>query len=137
MDIQALGTVLLSDQPREDAKFYITHFGFEAVAELDWYVSLRHPQIPQLFLDLMNRNHPASAESLRGRPTSGVLLGLLVADVEAQAQRLQASGLLLSKAVTDEPWGQRRFQVEGPGGIVVEVLQRIPPDPEWLNQNGG
>lgn len=35
-----------------------------------------------------------------------------------------------------EPWGQRRFQVLGPDGLRVEVLQSVAPDPQWLADNG-
>jgi hypothetical protein len=35
-----------------------------------------------------------------------------------------------------EPWGQRRFQVTGPDGLVVEVLQPVDPSPEWLAEHG-
>lgn len=34
-----------------------------------------------------------------------------------------------------EPWGQYRFQLAGPQGLFVEVLQRVPPDPQWLRDN--
>jgi hypothetical protein len=35
-----------------------------------------------------------------------------------------------------EPWGQRRFQIAAPDGLLVEVLQRVAPDPAWLAENG-
>lgn len=137
MRLQSLGTVLLADHPAQAAQFYRQHLGFQPVAELDWYVSLQHPDLPNLFLDLIGRDHPASAESLRGQPTSGVLFGFVVDDVQAEEKRLRLAGVTLTKELTDEPWGQRRFQVAAPDGVVVEILQRIPPDPEWLRQQGG
>ncbi|MFP3713504.1 hypothetical protein [Puerhibacterium sp. TATVAM-FAB25] len=35
-----------------------------------------------------------------------------------------------------EPWGQRRFQVAGPAGLVVELVQQVAPDPEWSAAQG-
>ncbi|WP_162907582.1 hypothetical protein [Allorhizocola rhizosphaerae] len=35
-----------------------------------------------------------------------------------------------------EPWGRRRFQVAGPDGVFVEVLESVTPDPQWLAANG-
>ena len=134
MHITSQGTVLLSAQPRDEAQFYVRSFGFQVVAELDWYVSLQHPELPTLFLDFMDAEHPAAAERQRGQVTSGLLLAFIVADAHAEAQRLRALGLTLLKELVDEPWGQRRFQVAAPGNVVVEVLERIPPDPDWLRQ---
>lgn len=132
MQIKSQGTVLLSDDPQQDALFYVQHFGFRAVAELDWYVSLQHPDLPNLFLDFIRRDHPASAKSLRGEPTSGLLLAFVVADAAAEEKRLRLGGVTITKELTDEPWGQRRFQVAAPDGVVVELLQPIAPDPAWL-----
>ncbi len=136
MQISSQGTVLMSSHPAEAAQFYVRSFGFQLVAELDWYVSLQHPQLPTLFLDFMDAHHPAAAESQRGQATSGLLLAFVVADAHAEAARLRALGLTLLKEPTDEPWGQRRFQVAAPEHVVVEVLERIPPDPAWLRRQG-
>lgn len=136
MQIKSQGTVLLADTPKQDVHFYVQHLGFQAVAELDWYVSLQHPDLPHLFLDFIGRDHPAGAESLRGQPTSGILLAFVVADAAAEEQRLRRAGVTIAKALTDEPWGQRRFQVAAPAGVVVEILQPIAPDPAWLAAQG-
>jgi len=124
----------MSTNPSKDAQFYIRHFGFQPLVELDWYVSLHHPELSALFLDFIDCNHAATAESQRGHPTSGLLLGFVVADVHAEAQRLREIGLPFLKEPTDEVWGQRRFQVAAPGNVVVEILQRISPDPDWLKE---
>lgn len=135
--LQSLGTVLLTPTPRHDAPFYTTHLGFQPVAELDWYVSLQHPDLPNLFLDLMQADHPAAPESLQGQATAGLFLALVVTDAHAEARRLRQEGVQILKDVTDEPWGQRRFQVQAPGGVVVEFVQRIPPDEAWIQANLG
>lgn len=134
MNIESQSTVLMSANPRQDAQFYVQYFGFKAVAELSWFVSLQHSQLPHLFLDFIDFHHASTAESQRGQLASGVLLALIVADVNTEAQRLREQGLRLIKEPTDEPWGQRRFQVAAPNGVVVEVLQRIPPDAAWLKK---
>ena len=36
----------------------------------------------------------------------------------------------------DQPFGQRRFYVDAPDGVVVEFFQTIPPDPAWMKANG-
>ncbi len=43
-----------------------------------------------------------------------------------------AGGASVLKPLVTEPWGQRRVQVAGPEGLVIELVQPVEPDPEWL-----
>lgn len=134
MQIQSVGTVFLTPQPQQHAEFYVTHFGFTYAAKMDWYVSLQHPDLSDFFLDLMDGNHPATPATLHGQ-TATPFLAFIVSDAQAEAKRLEGAGLTLLKPMTDEPWGQRRFQVAGPNGAVIEIVQRIAPDAAWLKEN--
>ena len=60
------------------------------------------------------------------------MLALVVADVDDQHQRLVAGGGTVLKPLVTEPWGQRRVQVAGPEGLVIELVQPVEPDPAWL-----
>ncbi|WP_051812849.1 hypothetical protein [Kitasatospora sp. MBT63] len=84
--------------------------------DLGWYIGLHHPEHPRYVIDPVQRGHEAMPASFRGLPTGGLCLAFLV---EEAAQR-------------DEPWGQRRFNVLGPEGVLIEVVQPIAPGPEWL-----
>ncbi len=48
---------------------------------------------------------------------AGTLLAFLVADVDAEFERLRTAGLDVVIPLVIEPWGQRRFQVAGPDGL--------------------
>jgi hypothetical protein len=37
--------------------------------------------------------------------------------------------------MVDEPYGQRHFFCADPGGVLIDVIQTIPPDPAWLKAN--
>ena len=41
-----------------------------------------------------------------------------------------------SMAKDGEPWGQRRVQLAGPGGPVIELVQPVEPDREWVAAQG-
>lgn len=137
MQANGLGTVILTRTPRQDADLFVRHLGFSACAELDWFISLQHSGIPGFFLDLLDADHPSAPEAQRGRAADAVMIALLVDDAEVEAERLGAAGIALIKPLVDEPWGQRRFQIAGPAGTVIEIVQRIPPDPAWLAANMG
>jgi catechol 2,3-dioxygenase-like lactoylglutathione lyase family enzyme len=134
MSLTALSITVLSADPVGSARFYRRHFGFTPTAELDWFVSLQHPDLPGLHLDLLRQGHPAAGPALSRQRTSGVMLALIVPDVEADARRLEQAGLSFVLPVTTEPWGQKRVQLLAPDGVTVELLEFVPPDPAWLAQ---
>ncbi|GGB49670.1 MULTISPECIES: VOC family protein [Deinococcus] len=134
MSLTALSITVLSADPVGSARFYRRHFGFTPTAELDWFVSLQHPDLPGLHLDLLRQGHPAAGPALSRQRTSGVMLALIVPDVEADARRLEQAGLSFVLPVTTEPWGQKRVQLHAPDGVTVELLEFVPPDPAWLAQ---
>ncbi|MFG2098467.1 VOC family protein [Streptomyces sp. NPDC048612] len=136
MRIAKLGTALLTDDVAASTRFYTDHFGFRPLAELDWYASLHHPQHPDYTLDFVQRGHEAMPAGFRTQETGGALLGFLVTDAAAEEAALRAKGVPLAEPLRDEPWGQRRFNVWAPEGTLIEVLQNIAPDPEWMAAQG-
>lgn len=136
MRFAKLGTALLTDDVAASTRFYTEHFGFQRLVELDWYASLQHPQHPEFTLDFTQRDHEAMPDGFRGQATGGALLGFLVEDATAEEAALRAKGVAIAEPLRDEPWGQRRFNVWGPEGTMIEVLQTIDPDPEWMAAQG-
>ncbi|GAA2327304.1 VOC family protein [Streptomyces caniferus] len=136
MRFAKLGTALLTDDVAASTRFYADHFGFRPLAELGWYASLQHPQHPEYTLDFVARGHEAMPAGFRAQETGGVLLGFLVEDAAAEEAALRAKGVPIAEPLRDEPWGQRRFNVWGPEGTLIEVLQNIDPDPEWMAAQG-
>ena len=50
----------------------------------------------------------------------------LVADVDAEVERLRHAGLTILSGPTDRPWGHRTVHLLDPDGNVVELAQEIP-----------
>ncbi|WP_030610290.1 VOC family protein [Streptomyces sclerotialus] len=137
MRFEKLGTAVLTDDTAASSRFYIEHFGFTRVADLGWYVSLHHPEHPAYVLDFVQRGHESMPENFRTQDTAGLCLAFLVKDAAAEEAALRAKGVRITEPLHDEPWGQRRFHIESPEGILIEVLQTTTPDPDWLAANGG
>ncbi|WP_067500158.1 VOC family protein [Actinoplanes sp. TFC3] len=131
-----MGTALACANPPAAAAWFTEHLGFVVGADLGWYVTTQHPAHPDLSLDFIERNHESWPAVTRGTTVAGTLLAFIVEDVDAEHERLSAAGVSVVMPLVSEPWGQRRFQVAGPDGVLVELLQRIAPDPEWLAANG-
>ncbi|HEY1176698.1 MAG TPA: VOC family protein [Phytomonospora sp.] len=136
MRFSLMGVALMSDDPRAAARWFTERFGFEVGIDIGWYVNTRHPDHPTTAVDFVARDHGSLPEALRGKLVEGTLLGFLVDDVDAEERRLREAGAEFVLPLATEPWGQRRFQLKGPDGVVVEILQTVAPDPEWMAENG-
>jgi uncharacterized glyoxalase superfamily protein PhnB len=131
-----MGMAVAAEKPAASAAWFAEHFGFTVGIDLGWYVSTQHAAHPNVSLDFVQRDHDSWPEATRGKAVVGTLLAFLVADVDAEFEALRSVGLPVVMPLTTEPWGQRRFQVAGPDGLLVEVLQMVAPDPRWLADNG-
>jgi catechol 2,3-dioxygenase-like lactoylglutathione lyase family enzyme len=136
MQFTLVGMAVAAESPAASAAWFAEHFGFQVGIDLGWYVNTQHPDHPQLSLDFVQRDHESWPAATRGKNVIGTLLAFLVTDVDAEFGRLEAAGLEVVKPLVTESWGQRRFQVAGPDGLLVEVLQLVAPDPQWLVDNG-
>jgi uncharacterized glyoxalase superfamily protein PhnB len=136
MQFTLMGMALAAENPAASAAWFAEHFGFKVGIDLGWYVNTQHPDHPKVSLDFVQRDHESWPEATRGKAVVGTLLAFLVADVDAEFARLRSAGLEVVMPLVTEGWGQRRFQVAGPDGLLVEVLQMVAPDPQWLADNG-
>jgi catechol 2,3-dioxygenase-like lactoylglutathione lyase family enzyme len=124
LDTYPLFTVSHLEQSRE---FFVRRFGLHVVFAASWVVMLSHTDGGSISVGLMSSDHPSSPpgpETFDGR---GMLLTLQVDDAGALHARLVAEGVPIAYPLTDAPWGQRRFMVTDPSGIVVDVVQQIEP----------
>lgn len=136
MKINLIGMAIMSSNPVASAQWFVDHFGFTIGVDIGWYVNTRLEGHGNLSLDFVHRDHESSPDVLRGKQVAGTLLAFLVDDVHGEEKRLRAAGLEVVLPLVSEPWGQRRFQVMGPDGLVVEVLQAVEPSPQWLAEHG-
>ena len=63
-----------------------------------------------------------------------MLLNFEVPSVESEYERLRAAGVEILQPIQNLPAGQRHFIFRGPGRVIVDVIEVIPPDPECANQ---
>ncbi|WP_088832034.1 VOC family protein [Paenibacillus tyrfis] len=120
--------VILTEQVAVSAAFYKTHFGFEAVYEADWYVSLKMSQGSVSYeLAILDASHHTIPVAYR-RPVQGLILNFEVDDVDAEYRRLIIEEKLpLELELRDEEFGQRHFITCDPNGVLIDVIKIIPP----------
>jgi catechol 2,3-dioxygenase-like lactoylglutathione lyase family enzyme len=112
------------------AEFFERHLGFRSLFVADWYVHLQRPDHPEVNLALLDAEHETVPSDHR-TPAKGMLLNFEVDDVAAEYTRLMGAGIDLVVPLRDEPWGQRHFILRGPDGILVDIIEPIPPSAEF------
>jgi uncharacterized glyoxalase superfamily protein PhnB len=79
------------------------------------------------------RSSPTIPEGF-GRTTSALLFNLEVPSVESEYERLRAAGVEILQPIEDLPAGQRHSICRGPGGVMVDVIEVVPPGPEYADR---
>lgn len=130
MPLQGFYPVLMAEDVEASARFYTEHMGFVPTFQSDWYVSLEHRENPAYELAVLQRAHQTIPEGFRGR-SSGLLLNFEVSDAASEYERLKEAGLQIVLPLRDEAFGQRHFIGLDPGGVMVDVIEEIPPSPEF------
>ncbi|WP_169085034.1 VOC family protein [Paenibacillus sp. PL91] len=132
MKLNSFYPVVMAKVVAESAEFYQRHFGFEVVYESDWYVSLRTGEDQQRSyeLALLDAGHPTIPATYRKR-AEGLILNMEVDNVDKEYKRLVLDAkLTLEQDIRDEDFGQRHFILSDPGGVLIDVIEMIPPSEE-------
>jgi catechol 2,3-dioxygenase-like lactoylglutathione lyase family enzyme len=125
--------VIMTSEVAATAAFYVRHFGFRPLFEVDWYVHLQSVEVARVNLAVMDGSHHTIPPVGRGR-ISGLLLNFEVEDVDAEYERLKAAGLPMLLELRDEDFGQRHFITQDPNGVLIDVIKPIAPTAEFAAQ---
>ena len=63
-----------------------------------------------------------------------MIVNMEVGDVDREYQRLMGQGIPLVQDIRSEAFGQRHFIVQDPNGVLIDIIQMIPPSEEFLEQ---
>ena len=133
MPITSYYPVLMTRDVPATAAFYQRHFGFESLFTTEWYVHLQSGEAGAgVSLAILDAAHATIPEAGRGHPARGVLLNFERDDVDAEYERLVAAGVPVLLSLRDEDFGQRHFIVQGPDGVLIDVIKPIPPQGEFV-----
>lgn len=128
MSVTSIYPVLMSEDVATVAQFYREVLDFETTFASDWYVSLRRGEAE---LAILQHDHPTVPEGFTA-PVQGLILNIEVDDIGPVHRCLtEDHGLEPLLALRDEDFGQRHFVVAAPGGVLIDVIQPIPPTAEF------
>ncbi len=132
MKIKSLYAVLLTEKIAESKTFYTTHFPFDVTFDSDWYVSLRTQTEPAFELALLNPTHETIPAGFRQPFHNGLILNFEMEEVDSVYKQFQAASAPIHQALRSEEFGQRHFIASDPNGVLIDVIQTIPPSEAFL-----
>lgn len=106
--------------------FYRELLGLDVVFESGWYTLLRSRTDSKVQLGFVLANHPTVPREL-GTTTSGVLVSVIVRNVDDVFARAVEMNAKVVWPLCDEAFGQRHFMAADPTGLVVDVITPIRP----------
>ncbi len=130
MNITASAITLNVADIAASADFARHHFGFTEDMALDQIVSMSRPDAGFQLVYLPTGLATFEPASMRDRGADGLLVVLVVDDVDSEYARLRSAQAPITTPIRTEPWQQRFFQTTDPNGVVFELTQWVahPPD---------
>lgn len=134
MKINSFYPVILTKDAPGSKEFYIKHFPFDVTFDAGWYVSLKTKQDFPFELALLEPDHDTIPAGFRTALNGGLILNFEVDDADAEYARLKAAGLPVHLEIRSEDFGQRHFITSDPNGVLIDIIQAIPPSEEYARQ---
>lgn len=132
LQFEELYFVLVTNKLAETKAFYEKLFGFKPVFESSWFHFLQSPGKQPFTLAIMDENHPTEPPALPAfQAKSGIFLTLRVADAETEFKKMKALNVTLVYDLKLEPWGQKRFSIQDPNGLFIDVVEQTEPLAGW------
>ena len=127
--VDRLLTNIMVQDLKASRDFYTGLLDLKTHFESDWYVILTSPEGLRFELGLIDRNSDLIPASQRATP-AGLYLTFVVADADAAFQRAVARGCAVLQEPRDEFYGQRRFLLLDPDGLLIDVSAPTAPPPQ-------
>jgi catechol 2,3-dioxygenase-like lactoylglutathione lyase family enzyme len=109
------------DDLQASVDFAVSHLGFVIEMSADGVTSLKRDDVGFNLVFLRTGLASFRPTSHAGSAGQGTLVVFVVADADAEHERLVAEGVAITTPLQTEPWGQRFFQVQDPNGVVYEI----------------
>ncbi|NUT36781.1 MAG: glyoxalase [Hamadaea sp.] len=124
MQVTASAISINVEDPAASAEFAKKHFGFTEEMAADGFVSLAREDVGFNLIYLRTGLATFKPASMAGG-VQGVLVALVVADVDGEHARLRAEGAPIVTPIETEEWGERYFQVADPNGVIIQLVQWV------------
>ena len=132
MNVTAAAVSLTVADPETSACFLEQTFDFTREMAADGFVSLTRPDLGINIIFLRTGLSTFKPRERATRRADGVLIVLVIDDIDSEYRRLIAAGIKILTPIETEEWGERYFQVEDPNGIIIQLVQWVAPPPTGI-----
>jgi catechol 2,3-dioxygenase-like lactoylglutathione lyase family enzyme len=116
MTIRRVVPNVVSRELEKTRDFYVKLIGLELAIDMGWLTTYVSPSNPTAQINIVRAGpEPAYKQSIT----------VEVEDVDRVHAEAIASGYQIRYPLTNEPWGVRRFAVEDPNGVVINVMKHL------------
>ena len=113
MAIKRIVPNITSHQPDLCREFYVGFLGLRAAMDMGWIATYASPANPTAQISVIRAGEYEPIQQT---------ISVEVEDVDQSHADAVAAGYRVIYPLTDEPWGVRRFWVEDPNGVVINVM---------------
>lgn len=117
--------LVITDNIKEAADFYVHYFNFTIVFQQDWYVQLVHETSGEELAFMVPNATNQPAELHAAFSGKGLVYSFETEDAQKEYERLSKTDIKMIHELKDEEWGQRHFMVQDPAGIYVDIVQQL------------
>lgn len=112
---------------RASRDFYVNHFGLHVIFEADWVTMLGDAESGKIAIGLMTPDHPTNPPGPEVFDGKGMIVTIQVRNAAKACAALKEQGARIFYDLHEEPWGQRRFTLADPSGVIVDVVEQTRP----------
>lgn len=112
---------LTVDDVEASSAFLTDHLGYGTVLTAPGFASLARDD-SELHVVFLRRGIEVLPEESRDQRAAGVIVALIVDDLDAELARLTGEGVPITMPLRQEEWGERLFQVTDPNGVVIQLM---------------
>ena len=117
-------TNLLADDLAATKNLFVKLFSFTIEYESDWFISMVDPEGGKV--SAMSRTSEFVPKAYQ-KPAQGVMLTVVVSDVEPYFAKAKKLGLQIIEEPRDLPYGQRRLLLADRSGALVDISAPTAP----------
>lgn len=107
--------------------FYVKHFGLGVIFEADWVAMLGDLDTGKIAIGFMTPDHPTNPPGPEVFGGKGMIVTFQVKNAAKTCAALKEQGVKIFYDLKEEPWGQRRFTLTDPSGVIVDVVEQTRP----------
>lgn len=118
MEIRRINSNIGSGHVEKSKEFYAEFLGLKLVMDMEWILTFASESNPTAQISII----PTNKDQPSGPP---VTLTIEVSDVDEIYSKAKTFNYKIVYPITTEPWGVRRFGLEDPNGIIINIMMHL------------